>query len=70
MCVYVRDISFVIISWTPFLHLLGKPNIFGWFAEFVQVFSPTHLKMRVWERGAGLFSEQKGNLHLTNNLMY
>lgn len=22
-------------------------------AEFVQVFSPSHLKMRVWERGAG-----------------
>ena len=25
-----------------------------WFmAEFVQVLSPTHLKMKVWERGAG-----------------
>ena len=23
-------------------------------AEFVQVLSPTHLKMRVWERGAGI----------------
>lgn len=23
-------------------------------AEFVQVFSPSHVKMRVWERGAGL----------------
>ena len=25
-----------------------------YFAEFVQVFSHSHLKMRVWERGAGM----------------
>lgn len=29
-------------------------NLMFWLAEFVQVFSPSHVKMRVWERGAGL----------------
>jgi diaminopimelate epimerase len=26
------------------------------FAEFVQILSRSHLKMRVWERGAGMLS--------------